>query len=62
MCKGITNMVRLYATEAASVPTEIRIRMLASSKDVIHSWAIPSAGIKIDYTPRLFLTQDYNFL
>jgi heme/copper-type cytochrome/quinol oxidase subunit 2 len=33
------------------MPTEIRLHILASSKDVIHSWAIPSAGIKIDCVP-----------
>jgi heme/copper-type cytochrome/quinol oxidase subunit 2 len=33
------------------MPTEIRLQILASSKDVIHSWAIPSAGIKIDCVP-----------
>ena len=30
---------------------EIRLHILASSKDVIHSWSIPSAGIKIDCVP-----------
>jgi heme/copper-type cytochrome/quinol oxidase subunit 2 len=33
------------------MPIEIRLHILASSKDVIHSWAIPSAGIKIDCVP-----------
>jgi heme/copper-type cytochrome/quinol oxidase subunit 2 len=41
-------MIRLQATSAIAMPTEIRLHILASSKDVIHSWAIPSAGIKID--------------
>lgn len=49
--KGISNMVRLHATGAVAMPIEIRIQVLASSKDVIHSWAIPSAGIKIDCVP-----------
>jgi hypothetical protein len=49
--KGITNMIRLHATGAMALPIEIRIQILASSKDVIHSWAIPSAGIKIDCVP-----------
>jgi heme/copper-type cytochrome/quinol oxidase subunit 2 len=46
------------------MPTEIRLHILASSKDVIHSWAIPSAGVKIDCVPgysshrvSIFLTQ-----
>jgi heme/copper-type cytochrome/quinol oxidase subunit 2 len=34
-----------------AIPSEIRLQILASSKDVIHSWAIPSAGIKIDCIP-----------
>jgi cytochrome c oxidase subunit 2 len=32
-------------------PIEIAIRIITSSSDVIHSWAIPSIGIKIDCTP-----------
>lgn len=51
MKKGITNMIRLHATGAIAMPIEIRLQILASSKDVIHSWAIPSAGIKIDCVP-----------
>jgi hypothetical protein len=35
--KGISNMVRLHATGAIAMPIEIRIQVLASSKDVIHS-------------------------
>jgi len=37
MKKGITNMVRLHATGAIAMPIEVRLHMLASSKDVIHS-------------------------
>jgi hypothetical protein len=37
MRKGITNMIRLHATGAIAVPTEIKLQILASSKDVIHS-------------------------
>ena len=51
MKKGITNMVRLHATGAIAMPIEIRLHILASSRDVIHSWSIPSAGIKIDCVP-----------
>jgi hypothetical protein len=49
--KGISNMMRLQGTGAVAMPIEIRLQILASSKDVIHSWAIPSAGIKIDCIP-----------
>ena len=51
MRKGVTNMIRLHATGAIAMPIEIRMHILASSKDVIHSWAVPSAGIKIDCVP-----------
>ena len=33
------------------MPVEMRVQILASSKDVIHSWSVPSAGIKIDCVP-----------
>nr|YP_010725849.1 cytochrome c oxidase subunit 2 [Bakuella subtropica]WDY80894.1 cytochrome c oxidase subunit 2 [Bakuella subtropica] len=49
--KGINNLLRLHATGAIAFPCEIRLQLLASSKDVIHSWAVPSAGIKIDCVP-----------
>jgi PPE-repeat protein len=37
MKKGVVNMIRLQATNAIAMPTEIRLHILASSKDVIHS-------------------------
>ena len=49
--KGISNMLRLHATGAVAMPIEIRLQILASSRDVIHSWAVPSASIKIDCVP-----------
>nr|APX39170.1 cytochrome c oxidase subunit 2 [Cryptocephalus pusillus] len=33
------------------IPLNTQVRMLASSADVIHSWTIPSLGVKIDATP-----------
>nr|AYR05183.1 cytochrome c oxidase subunit 2 [Cleridae sp. 1 ACP-2013] len=33
------------------IPFKSNIRMLVSSADVIHSWTIPSMGVKIDATP-----------
>jgi heme/copper-type cytochrome/quinol oxidase subunit 2 len=33
------------------MPIEMRLRILASSRDIIHSWSVPSAGIKIDCIP-----------
>jgi heme/copper-type cytochrome/quinol oxidase subunit 2 len=49
--KGVNSMLRLHATGAVAMPIEIRLQILASSKDVIHSWSIPAAGIKIDCIP-----------
>lgn len=49
--KGLNNMIRLQASGAIAMPTEIRMQILASSRDVIHSWAVPSAGVKIDCVP-----------
>jgi hypothetical protein len=37
MRKGVSNMIRLHATGAVAMPIEIRLHILASSKDVIHS-------------------------
>jgi hypothetical protein len=37
MKKGVINMIRLHATGAIALPIEIRLHILASSKDVIHS-------------------------
>ena len=49
--KGVSSMLRLHATGAIAMPIEVRLQILASSRDVIHSWSIPSAGIKIDCVP-----------
>lgn len=49
--KGIVNMIRIQADKAIAMPTDTRLQILAVSKDIIHSWSIPSAGIKIDCIP-----------
>lgn len=49
--RGISNMIRIQASNMVALPVEMRIQVLASSRDIIHSWAIPSAGIKIDCIP-----------
>jgi heme/copper-type cytochrome/quinol oxidase subunit 2 len=51
MNKGVSNMIKLHTTGAIAMPIETRLHLLASSKDVIHSWAIPSAGVKVDCVP-----------
>jgi hypothetical protein len=37
MKKGVTNMIKIQATGAIAMPVEIRLHILASSRDVIHS-------------------------
>nr|APX39775.1 cytochrome c oxidase subunit 2 [Longitarsus exsoletus] len=34
-----------------TIPFESNIRMLVTAADVIHSWTVPSLGVKIDATP-----------
>ena len=51
MRKSISNMIRIQADKAVAMPVDTRIQLLTVSKDIIHSWAIPSAGIKIDCIP-----------
>jgi len=33
------------------IPLQKHIRLLITSSDVLHSWAVPSLGIKVDATP-----------
>ena len=37
MKKGVTNMIRLHSTGAIAMPIEIRVHIMASSRDIIHS-------------------------
>jgi heme/copper-type cytochrome/quinol oxidase subunit 2 len=41
----------LEVNNAPVLPIETHIRVLITSVDVLHSWAIPSVGIKIDAIP-----------
>lgn len=44
--------IRLLAVDnAAKLPVRKQIQILVTSSDVLHSWAIPSLGIKIDACP-----------
>lgn len=47
----------LRATNALVVPTRHVIRLLATSEDITHSWAVPGLGLKLDCVPgRLFVS------
>lgn len=42
------------------LPIEVNVRILVTSSDVIHSWAVPSLGVKLDACPgRLNQTSVY---
>ena len=44
--------IRLLETdESVVVPVDTNIRLLVTADDVIHAWAIPSFGVKIDGIP-----------
>nr|AGK63164.1 cytochrome c oxidase subunit II [Mecinus janthinus] len=42
------------------IPFNIQIRIIVTSIDVIHSWTIPSLGIKIDATPGRLNQANFN--
>ncbi len=43
---------RLLATDTALVvPVDTNVRLLVTAADVIHSWAMPSFGVKMDAVP-----------
>lgn len=44
--------LRLLSTDQCLViPSKTPIRLLVTSNDVIHSWAVPSYGVKMDAVP-----------
>nr|QZK22406.1 cytochrome c oxidase subunit II [Tonatia bidens] len=45
------NLRLLEVDNRMVVPMEMTIRMLISSEDVLHSWAVPSLGLKTDAIP-----------
>jgi cytochrome c oxidase subunit 2 len=54
-------MLRLLSVDQPLIiPTELQIRLIVSSVDVIHSFGVPSLGLKVDAVPgrlnQLFLT------
>nr|YP_010702024.1 cytochrome c oxidase subunit II [Trixa longipennis]WCL18812.1 cytochrome c oxidase subunit II [Trixa longipennis] len=47
-----TNMFRLLDVDnRIIIPMNSQIRILVTAMDVIHSWTIPSLGVKVDGTP-----------
>nr|YP_009441593.1 cytochrome c oxidase subunit II [Hylastes brunneus]AOY40139.1 cytochrome c oxidase subunit 2 [Hylastes brunneus] len=42
------------------IPFNTQVRMITTSSDVIHSWTIPSLGVKIDSTPGRLNQTNFN--
>jgi len=47
----INNFRLLDVDNRIILPINLKIRILISAADVIHSWTIPSLGVKVDGTP-----------
>jgi len=48
----ILNFMRLLEVDNSLVlPVSIKIRLLVRSADVLHSWTVPSLGVKVDAVP-----------
>jgi hypothetical protein len=51
MRSDVGSIRRLRVTKGVCLPSDIPMHVICGSKDVIHSWAIPGLGIKIDCIP-----------
>ena len=62
--KILSGKPRLLMSQPLVLPINTHIRLLVTSADVLHSWAVPSFGIKIDACPgrlaqgSLFITRE----
>nr|YP_010172667.1 cytochrome c oxidase subunit II [Mnais tenuis]QSH89864.1 cytochrome c oxidase subunit II [Mnais tenuis] len=46
------NMARLLEVDNRAVlPMQTQVRILVTAADVLHSWTVPSLGVKVDATP-----------
>lgn len=48
---NINNFRLLDVDNRIVLPINLKIRILISAADVIHSWTVPSLGVKVDGTP-----------
>jgi len=51
LSKKNKNKRLLEVTNQLYLPIETNIRVLLTSADVIHSWAVPALGVKLDACP-----------
>nr|ABA25887.1 cytochrome c oxidase subunit II [Pseudothemis zonata] len=57
---GQTGLRLLEVDNRTTLPMQTQIRMLITAADVLHSWTIPTLGVKVDATPgRLNQTSFY---
>jgi cytochrome c oxidase subunit 2 len=49
--EGLTNLRTLTVDNHLYFPVEAPLRVLISSADVLHSWAVPALGVKVDACP-----------
>ena len=50
--EGEKNSIRLLDVDSRAVlPYGVSVRALITSADVLHSWALPSVGVKADAVP-----------
>lgn len=47
----ITSLRLLLPTPYVKIPSETNIRVLVTSRDVLHSWSVPALSIKLDACP-----------
>jgi len=47
----ISDIRRLRVTQGIYLPADLPIHGIFGSKDVIHSWAVPGLGVKVDCIP-----------
>lgn len=48
---NLTSLRQLSVDNHLYIPTRIDVNVLVTSNDVLHSWAVPSLGVKIDACP-----------
>ncbi len=51
MESGSKNIYLLETNNLIALPLDTTVRILVTSEDVIHSWAVPSFGVKVDAIP-----------
>lgn len=65
--RGVSSLRLLQVDKPLWLPTNTHIRFMITSADVIHSWAIPALGVKVDAVPGrlnqtfLFINQSGRF-